>query len=109
MTSPILFSQYESNDCQKVVQLADGRAARRWFTTSAADLNQCLFDEAVDAPLPCKITAVMNTPTNVHLIKGPMERLRVQVSWVMNVAILVSGPCLKSSPSSGRLQLLIMH
>jgi len=60
--------------------LKDAPSARMWFGTSSAHLQQCLFDENIDIPVQCRLTAVLHTPTDVNVSTGPMERLQLQVN-----------------------------
>ena len=55
----------------------DPRGARRCISVS--QLQESLFDEAIEVPLQCKVTAVLHTPTNINVATGPMERLKIQV------------------------------
>lgn len=57
--------------------LRDPRGARRCISVS--QLQESLFDEAIDVPVQCKVTAVLHTPTNINVATGPMERLKIQV------------------------------
>ena len=54
-------------------------AARRDFASNANTPQRQLFNESMDVSSPCKVTAVLHTPTHVHVAMGRMERLKVQV------------------------------
>ena len=72
------------DECSNIRQISCGlksstTVARREFASNATAPQHQLFNESMDVSSPCKVTAVLHTPTHVHVAKGVMERLKVQV------------------------------
>ena len=72
------------DECSSIRQIPLGLEsstifARRELASNATTPQHQLFDESMDVSSPCKVTAVLHTPTHVHVAKGVMERLKVQV------------------------------
>ena len=72
------------NECPSIRQTPCGlesstTIARREFASNATTPQHQLFNDSMDVSSPCKVTAVLHTPTHVHVAKGVMERLKVQV------------------------------